>query len=155
MVLVWPDILPTKLVICQRLIRNAEWTLQLHHHFQCSKSCVFSRFQMLHQFYAMQSPQMLKHSHINTKFRESYTGALVFIQVPCVPFGQHQGLVNVPSFLPVHQVLFYLRWSFPNSTSCTHTKCCELELVLFRIRNPLFLTHQSRHPSIMVHLTTS
>ena len=57
----------------------------------------------------MRSPQMLDHSHIITMFRESYAGANFFIQVLNGPFGQHQGLVNVASFLPVRLVPFYVR----------------------------------------------
>jgi len=79
---------------------------------------------MLQQVYAMQSPQMLEHSRIITTFRESSAGAQVFIQVPSAPFGQHQGLVNVTSFLPVRLVLFHVCWLEPTSNSCIHTECC-------------------------------
>jgi len=37
-------------------------------------------------------------------------GHMFSIQVLSAPFGQHQGLVNVASFLPVRLVLFYVCW---------------------------------------------
>ena len=102
---------------------------------------------MLLQFYAMQSPEMLEHPRIISKFRQLYGGAHVFIQVLSAPFGQHQGLVNVTSFLPVHLVLFYVRWLWLTSISCILRECCWWELLTFGCRNPSFLVHYTRNPS--------
>jgi len=114
--------------------------LPLSRHSESPKSIEFCRFSMLHQFYAMWSPQMLELSHIMTMFRGVICrGSHFHSGSQCSMCGQHQGLVDVMSFI------VYVRWLYQTSNSCILTKYCWYELQTFG----------GRKPSIVVHQTTS
>lgn len=95
--------------ISPQLIPNSVWPLPTQ-----VSLIAFSRFSMWHQFYTMQSPQMLEHSCIIALSVKSYAGTHIFILALSAPFGLHWQLVNDIGLLLVHlrqvcMIVFYAR----------------------------------------------
>ena len=145
----------------QRFIFLIDWyqtqyePLQLSRYSEGPKSIDLNRFSMLHQFYAMQSCQILKLLHIIFMFRG------VISRGTCFHSGTQWCIWQAQT----------VSWYCELSSGASGCILCVLALAnrqylhpsrvllkgvanVWTFRNPSCLVHLTRNPSIAVHLTT-